>query len=394
MKVRLLESLDEVLGTGAEALVATARARGLLNDVAVGVVKDGECTVRLLGVGVESRFELGSLTKTYTAELLAILVGRGVVGLEDPVAEYLPGVAGGDTSAEAITLEDLATHRSGLPRLPPGMPLLSLDPYAKYDAGALQEYLAAHGLKRPEQQTFLYSNLGYSVLGFALGNAAGTSYAELLESEILGPLGMKDTALALGQKQPALVGGHKQSGIPAPHWHFGVCAPCGGLCSTVGDQLTWMQWLLGDTERLSFQPRAEAVGGGRIGLGWIIPAEGSSCWHNGATFGFSSWMSLDRKRKDGVVILSNRSTPELMNTLGRRLQGCLAGGEPGELKGSFGRAKALLLEPYQVLLSPFSPVLSPIAALPWWVRVPLMGGAVYGAMRLEQWRLEQWWSAR
>jgi CubicO group peptidase (beta-lactamase class C family) len=384
MAVTVLESLDDVLGPGAEALVATARRRRLLNDVAVGLVRDGRCFVRLFGKGIrlESRFELGSVTKTYTAELLALLATRGLVKLNDPAAKYLRNPRLEDLGADAITLEDLATHTSGLPRLPPGVPVLGLDPYARYTADKLERYVARRGLNRGRHPTFLYSNLGYTLLGYALGNAAGVGFGELLRLEILDPLGMSETALAMGQNQPTLVRGHMQSGIPAVHWQFDVCAPCGGMCSTVGDQLKYLQWLLEDTDRESFEPRADAMEGGRIGLGWLMGNTSEMRRHNGATAGFSSWISVDRKQRSGVVILSNRQVPALVNTMGARFDGCLAGREAGGIGWDYGRAMALVRDPVQLVAAPLSPLFSPVAALPFWLSVPVAGGIAYGAERL------------
>ena len=200
--IAIVESLDDVLAPGAESMLRGLIKRRLLNGVSVGVVRDGTCHLRLVGKGVDrnARFELGSVTKAYTAELLAILIDRGVVRLDDPMARFVPGNR--QVGPRPITLLHLAIHQSGLPRLPLGVPLLSLDPYAYYGERKLERHLAGSSLQLPKLPKFVYSNLGYSVLGYALAKAAGTTYAELLEREILRPLGMNGTALALGQPEP------------------------------------------------------------------------------------------------------------------------------------------------------------------------------------------------
>jgi CubicO group peptidase (beta-lactamase class C family) len=380
---KTLASLHEAVGSGAEALLAAARGRLPLGGVAVGILREGEACVRFYGKGVgpDSVFELGSLTKTYTAELLAILVARGTVRLDDPVAKFLPGGEAAHPGPNPVTLLDLATHRSGEPRLPPHLPATNLNPYADYADADLERYLAKRPLQVPTKQEFLYSNLGYSILGYALGRAAGISYAELLQREILDPLGMRQSALALGQPQPNLLRGHMQTGIPASHWTFAACAPCGGLCSTIGDQLKFLAWLLGDCDRLSFQPQA-LVPGGEVGLGWMLRAGSEICWHNGGTFGFSSYMSLDRKRRTGMVLLSQTSAPQLVTTLGTKLERLLAGQPVEPLKGDYGRNLALALDPLRILIAPFGPVLSPlahsVALLPRWMRWPTTCVAGYG----------------
>ncbi len=391
---KIVASLDDAVGPGAEALFAEAHRKRLLTGVAVGILRDGEASARFYGKGVgpDSVFELGSLTKTYTAELLAILVARGTVRLSDPVARFLPGGEEAHPGPNPVTLLDLATHRSGEPRIPPGLALTSLNPYANYADADLERYLARRPLQLPPLQEFAYSNLGYSILGYALGRAAGLSYAELLQREILTPLGLAQTALSLGQPQPNLLRGHMQSGLPTPHWTFAACAPCGALCSTIGDQMNDLAWLLDHPDRLSLQPQSP-VPGGHVGLGWMLRAGSDICWHNGATFGFSSYLSLDRARRTGVVILSQTCAPQLVTTLGVKLERLLAGKPIEPLKGEYGRTVAWLLDPLRILLAPFGPLLAPLAhllsplgsrlaMLPGWLRLPATCVAGYGLGRM------------
>ena len=376
--VEIVGSLDEVLGPGVEALLVEARRRWLLNDVAVGIVRDGRCYLRVVGAEVGSRFQLGSLTKTYTAELLAILVSQGVVRLGDPVAMYVPVGKVDRSGPRPMTLLDLATHRSGLPRLPPWMNAGSSDPYADYGVKDLEKYLAGSSLQVPVDVKFLYSNLGYSLLGYALGRAAGVGYEALLEREILLPLGMTETSLAMaGRTEKGLLKGHTQTGLPARTWTFDACAPCGAICSTVGDQVKWMRWLLESPERESLQAKAEATGG-EIGLGWMIRPGGTSCWHNGATYGFSSWISLDREKRFGVVVLSNRMSVRLVNALGTRFEGALRGVPVKPLQGSYGWGLGVLMDAARIWTWP----LRPLMRLPRWLALPLSVAVIYGVARL------------
>jgi CubicO group peptidase (beta-lactamase class C family) len=384
-RAEIVGSLDEVLGPGAEALVVEARRRRLLNGVAVGVVREGRCLVWAMGAEARARFELGSLTKTYTAELLALMVKQGVVRLEDPVRLYLPEGKVDRGGARPVTLLDLATHRSGLPRIPPWMNAGSSDPYAEYTVKDLEKYLAGQRLQVPLGVKYSYSNLGYSVLGYTLGRAAGVEYEELLEREILRPLGMPATSLAMAGRKQELLKGHTQTGLPARHWTFDACAPCGALCSTVEDQVKWMEWLLEDVGRLSLQVKAAAPGGG-IGLGWMIRPGGKACWHNGATYGFSSWMSLDLERRAGVVVLSNRMSVRLVNALGARYEGALRGEAVKPLKGSYGWALGAVMDLSRIWTWPFRPLMR----LPRWLALPVFLGVVYGVT----WLLEWLWARR
>jgi len=196
---------------------------------------------------------------------------------------------------------------------------------------------------------------------------------------------MNRSALALGQPQANLLRGHMQAGLPTSHWTFAACAPCGGLCSTVGDQLRYLAWLFEDADRLSLQPQAPATGG-EVGLGWMLRSGGETCWHNGATFGFSSYLSLDRKRRTGIVILSQTSAQQLVTTLGVKLERLLAGQPVQPLKGEYGRTVAWVLDPLRMLLAPFGTLFNPLAQilsmLPMWLRLPATCTAGYGLARL------------
>jgi CubicO group peptidase (beta-lactamase class C family) len=248
----------------------------------------------------------------------------------------------------------------------------------------LERYLAGRSLQLPGKVKFGYSNLGYGVLGYALWRAAGVGYEELLERKILGPLGMTETSMAMaGRPLDGLVKGHTQTGLPARAWTFDACAPCGALCSTVGDQVKWMMWLLEDVGRESLQAKVE-VKGGEIGLGWRVRPGGKVCWHNGATYGFSSWMSLDLERRSGVVVLSNRMSPRLVNALGSRYEGALRGEVVKPLKGSYGLALGALRDGARIWTWP----LRPLMRLPRWLALP----ASFGVLYVVVWLVEYLWA--
>ena len=128
-------------------------------------------------------FEIGSITKVFTGLMLAQMIEQGSVRPETPVRELLPKDTVAKPKGAEITLLDLVTQHSGLPRLPDNMkPADPNNPYADYRAENLYQFLGKHGVAKPDKPAFLYSNLGMGLLGQALANRAETSYAELLKT--------------------------------------------------------------------------------------------------------------------------------------------------------------------------------------------------------------------
>ena len=203
------ERVAEILGRNA------ARHPGLV----VGVHADSETGVWSRGVEPDAVFEIGSITKTFTATVLASMLLDGLVALDDLVARHLPVAP--PVNGREITLEDLATHRSGLPRLPAGMLVQGYttrrkDPYALLDDARMREAIAETKPKRAPGGKVAYSNYGYGLLGYALAHRLGTSYAELVRERITSPLGLHHTAL----DTPGLTQGHGFFGRPTRPWQL------------------------------------------------------------------------------------------------------------------------------------------------------------------------------
>ena len=263
-------------------------------------------------------FEIGSITKVLTSTLLADLVSQGELGLDTPVQSLLGDKARipARNGAE-ITLGHLATHSSGLPRLPDNFdPQDPANPYVDYTVERLYAFLGDHELERGIGETVEYSNLGYGLLGHALALREGTNYEMLIRGRILEPLQMSDTAVELTPSlRERLATGHDGRLRPTANWDLAALAGAGALRSTVNDLLTFLEANLGLRE----SPLREAMESARvprredpalgmdIGLGWIIAREGDRefVWHNGATGGYASFIGFDPEAGEGVVILSN-----------------------------------------------------------------------------------------
>ncbi|MFL5240487.1 MAG: serine hydrolase domain-containing protein [Gemmataceae bacterium] len=271
-------------------------------------------------------FEIGSITKVFTALLLEEMVKNGNVKLDDPVQLYLPeGARVPKREDREITLKDLATHTSGLPVQPSLFvhllthPEDKESPYAHYAAKDLYEYLGKLELKRKIGSKYEYSNLGMGLLGNALVHRAkAKSYEALVIERICKPLAMKDTAITLSEKQRMrYASGHKEDDKPASDWNFATLEGCGALRSTANDLLRFVAANLG-LEKTKLLASMEAcrqplTEGSRkemkVGLGWhIVPLPGSDkqvTWHNGGTGGYRSFLGFVKETKTGVVVLCN-----------------------------------------------------------------------------------------
>lgn len=280
----------------------------------------------------DTLFEIGSVNKVFTTLLLADAVERGEVALDQPVAELLPeGVTMPERDGRQITLLDLATYRSGLPRLPDNFDPADIDdPYADYTADDLHAFLSGYALERGIDEAYEYSNLGVGLLGHALALNAGTDYGTLLRERILDPLGMDDTMLVVPEAMSDRYAiGHDADLRPVGDWNWDVLEGAGALRSTANDLNIFLSALTGQVETelapaiaLATEQHAE-VGDGvtGMGLGWHITplGEDEMVWHNGGTSGARAFVGFLREAGVGVAALSNVATPHGVDDLGAHL---------------------------------------------------------------------------
>lgn len=317
------------LGTGAAAPVSPslqsildARVSSMPGaGIVVGVIDHGKETIYFSGASGNARpldahtlFEIGSVSKTFTATILASMVLAGQVRLTDPVADDLPKSVNVPTKdGVPITLLNLAEQRSGLPRLPTNMTDANPDdPYASYDTAKMYTFLDGYTLPRLPGSAFEYSNYGIGLLGQALANRAKTTFPALLRTRVLDPLHMTQTGVAMaGAKDPALLAvGHASDGSIAHTWHVESMAPMGGIRSDMADMLKYLRCNMGQGTlakacRFAQQPRADADPPSKIGLAWWTNPITGVISHNGETGGFSSYIGISGDHQTGVVLLSN-----------------------------------------------------------------------------------------
>lgn len=279
-------------------------------------------------------FEIGSISKVFTSVLLADMVRRGDVALDDPVAKYLPAtVSVPERAGHKITLVDLATHSSGLPRMPSNFkPKDNGNPYADYTVDQMYQFLSGYTLTRDIGAQFEYSNFGVGLLGNALTRRAGMDYEALVRSRIADPLGMTNTRVTpTADMKARFATGYDPAMNATPYWDLPTFAGAGALRSTANDMLTFLAANIGLTASpLSpamtsmLAVRRPAGGpGSAIGLGWLVASPPAPMhevvWHNGGTGGFRSFVGFDRERRIGVVVLSNAGTAAGVDDIGMRL---------------------------------------------------------------------------
>jgi D-alanyl-D-alanine-carboxypeptidase/D-alanyl-D-alanine-endopeptidase len=319
MQSVLSRDLEHALGSG---VLASATSAGLT----IGIMQHGERHVFSFGTAKDdSIFEIGSITKTFTGLILAQMIEQGSLKINEPVRQLLPSGTVVKPSGAEISVLDLTTQHSGLPRGPDNFnPSDPENPYADYTPARLYHYLSDHGLQKVGSPAFLYSNLGVGLLGQALANRAGVPYATLVAQQITVPLGMPDTVIALSDAQRArFINGHAADHRVAHAWDFAALAGAGAIRSTANDMLTYLGAQLHPEKlrsnhssksrtlpaalKLTQELRGDSNPGMQIGFGWLFITVTGTYWHDGSTGGYSSFAFFNPKGDYAGVILMNTS---------------------------------------------------------------------------------------
>lgn len=313
----------------AKALIQTQLIdKKLAKGVAVALVdRDG---IRVVTAG-EARdgvplkagdlFEIGSITKTFTGTLLAIAAEKGEVTLDDPVEKFLPnGLKLRDRNGDPLRLVDVATQRSGLPRLADNMlPRDPKNPYADYTEENLLDFIRNVKVTRARDEAYEYSNIGFGILGYVLTRAAkAPDYAALVRERIFDPLKMANSTADVSQWRDRLTQPHDGAGRPTTIWDLPLAhAGAGAIRSTAGDMGRYVEAIAGlrntpldKALTLAITGRAQGPGAiNPIGLAFMrVPLnERSLVNHDGGTFGSSSSLFVDPVTKEGVFVVANTS---------------------------------------------------------------------------------------
>jgi len=315
-----LPSDDEI-----STLIAARNAPRAGQGIVVGVLGPDGRRIVAGGSGVgaatdgSTLFEIGSISKVFTALILADMANKGEVSLDDPAAKYLPaGHKMPERGGRQITLRDLATHRSGLPRMADDMrPVTDPDgPFFDYTEERLLAFLDRYQLTRDIGSRWEYSNLGVGLLGYLLARVAGSDYETLLRERVTGPLGMNDTRITLPPSHAARLAAPFDAYLqPARPWGFSVSAGAGGIRSSAADMLTFAAAVLDPGSPIAAAVKTtlsvRVPGQARTvdqALGWAVahPEPGRDVLlHGGETGGFRSVLALEPAKGSAVVAFAN-----------------------------------------------------------------------------------------
>lgn len=290
-------------------------------EIAIAIVNNNE--TKFMGVkkingqinfvdNSQSVFEIGSITKVFTATLLAGFVIENKVQLNDEIKNYLPFSI--NTNSK-ITLKQLANHTSGLPRLPSNIGKINNNnPFVDYDDNKLKNYLSKEiPLNKSENREYNYSNLGVGILGYVLEQFSSKTYEELLQQKIVQKYQLVNTSTDRNKINSSLVPGLNKEGNSTTNWDFNSLEGAGAIVSSVSDlsKFAIAQFDNNNAELILTQrPTFKINQNHSIGLGWHIQErkdKGHWLIHSGGTVGYTASIILNKQNKSGVIILSNVS---------------------------------------------------------------------------------------
>jgi CubicO group peptidase (beta-lactamase class C family) len=306
---------------------ASAKQRvefGLTPSIAIGIIDKtgaryyefGTKTPHGALVDRHTIYEIGSITKTFTAILLAQQVVEGKMKLNDPIKNYLPPeVKVPQYEGHEITLGSLSDHTSGFARMPSNIsPANPANPYADYTVQQMYDFISVYTLPRDVGEQYEYSNLAQGLLGHILARQAGTSYEDLMIKAIARPLGMKETKITLDDNMKKNLAAGHANGKPVENWDLNTLAGAGAIRSSTYDMLNFLAANAGLTKTslrkamdLTHTVRHDKAGNNRVGLGWHIASgkDGDVVWHNGGTGGYRTFAGFVKEKGVGVVVLTN-----------------------------------------------------------------------------------------
>lgn len=317
----LKSDVDRKVDGPARAYIQKANTVGL----SIGIINNGN--ISTYGYGETARangkipnadniFEIGSLTKTFTATLLAYYVDEGRVKLSDPIINYLPDSVTANPGLDGITLLMLSNHTSGFPRLPEDFFTHVTDaanPYLDYNENLMFAYLKHYKPVGKPGEQYLYSNFAAGLLGKILEHISGESYEQMVTEMITQPLNMTETAQHIKSiLKPRIVQVYNEDGVETPHWYWDALASAGSLNSSLNDLLLYAKANMAKpttrlTKAMTLTHQVTYNQAPKVGLGWhIITVNNIDYYfHDGGTGGSSTFFAFNIEKNTAVIILSN-----------------------------------------------------------------------------------------
>lgn len=290
----------------------------------IGVI-DGDSTyVESFGSKADDRrtklerndvFEIGSLSKLFTALLIDIAVSEDLIGLSDKLNDFIP-FEYTNPRLKDLSISKLLNHQSGLPKRPYGFGEKQVDPQNPYQYYTKDDLLKSYAKYVPEEAGFTYSHMNYALLEIVLENLYAKSYAKIIKNKILDPLGMKETFVNYKEDRNVLTSGLDRSGSIVSPWMFNSFAGSEGIKSTMSDMMIFMRVHLGldldpisqicsdnfNAKHTSFNDKIVVSNGWQI---LKVSKKLNASMHTGTTSGHSAFIGITRETGTGVVILSN-----------------------------------------------------------------------------------------
>lgn len=316
----LLTDTDSILHEQVKTFFSKVKAPGLIIGISQGGKKNFYTygyadSVNKTTFTKETVFEIGSITKTFTANLLFQLDEKRIADVNRPVIDYLPEKFSNDSVLRKIILADIASQSSGLPRLPANLDKIKeytlMQPYEFYNRNHLYSFLAE--LKKVTPGKYEYSNLGFGLLGTITENATALPFESLLNQYIFQPLKMDNTYIEAKKNQADTATGYFYA-KPAAYWRFDCMAGAGAIKSTASDLLKYLDAHI-ENNSPSFsavvsrvtRPVRPVASNMQICYGWhtFEDLKHRVYWHNGGTYGFSTFAAFEPVSKTAVVLAAN-----------------------------------------------------------------------------------------
>jgi CubicO group peptidase (beta-lactamase class C family) len=316
----LVTETDSIIHEQVKTFFSKTKAPGLM----IGVSQNGKRNFYSYGLsdsaskktfGPTTIFEIGSITKTFSANLLFQLHEEGLLDMEKPVSSFLPPSTGNDTVLNKIILKKIASQQSGLPRLPSNLDKIKeyalMQPYKYYKKEYLYQYLST--LKNITPGKYAYSNLGFGLLSTIEENASGLSFESLLKKYIFNPLSMNNSYTGVKAMTADTATGYFY-GRPADYWDFDCLAGAGAIKSNAADMLSYLEaHYSNQPEKFSTivqkitVPVGPAAPGMQICYGWhtLEDLKHRVFWHNGGTYGFSTFAAFEPISKTSIILAAN-----------------------------------------------------------------------------------------